>query len=99
MLFLSFIIALVAVWIEIDISEQYLSFTPVPLIVALISGWDLISRWRQVQRFNLILESGQWDEEWMTEKDISRARLRILATPIYFVVAIFSLIVALLRQS
>lgn len=99
MLFLSFLIALGAVWVEIDVSEQYISFTPVPLIVALMSGWALLRRWRQVQRLNLMVESGKWEEEWMTEKDVSRARQRIFVTPIYFVVAIFSLIVALLRQS
>ena len=44
MLFLSFLIALGAVWVEIDVSEQYISFTPVPLIVALMSGWALLRK-------------------------------------------------------
>ena len=97
MLLLSFLIALVAVWIGIDVSEKYIFLPSIPLVVALMSGWDLFRRWQQVQQLNLMMESGQWGEEWMTEKDVSRARLRIFATPIYFVIATVSLIVILLQ--
>ena len=61
-------------------SEKYIFLPSIPLVVALMSGWDLFRRWQLKKRFHLMLESGK--EEDMTEKDVSRER--IFATPIYF---------------
>ena len=97
MLLLSFLLAAVATWLGSDFDTSYIR--PFPATIAALSGWDLIRRWQFNQRIHdAMVETmggAEVEEEWMTEKDQARARWRLFATPLYFVLALIALIVEL----
>ena len=97
MLFLSFFLAAIATWLGSNFDT--LSFRPFPAAIMLLAGWDVIRRWQFNQRFTKmsmeVMSGREVGEDWLTEKDHTRARWRLMATPIYFVLALIALILEL----
>ena len=65
----------------------------VPGLVAFSALWDLVQRWRYVIRVNAFMFSeGAYYKDGMFMKEAARARWRVSVTPVYFLLAVGSMI-------
>ena len=65
----------------------------VPAFVAFSALWDLVGRWRFQTKINILFqEETDGADALVSEREAAKAKRRILATPIYFVLAVGSLI-------